>query len=77
MAGYAGPPRLIDIAPETLALNGVAVDAAELPAALAPLMQGPDDIIVVRPRDGASVQRLIDVVETLRAAGLSHLAIVE
>lgn len=74
---YTGPPRLVDIGPANLTLNGAPVGTDDLAAALDPLMHGPDDTIVVRPAEGVSVQRLIDIVETLRAAGLTHLAIVE
>ncbi|MFC3614182.1 ExbD/TolR family protein [Lutimaribacter marinistellae] len=73
--GYSGPPRLVDIAPESVALNGRPV--ADLPAALAPLMTAPDDMVILRGRDGADLQRVVDVAETLRAAGLSALVLVE
>ena len=74
-AGYDGPPRLVDVAPEGVRLNGVAVDEASLAEALAPLMAGPGDIVVVRPRDGADVQRLVDVLDALSRAGLQSLAV--
>lgn len=70
-ADYEGAPRLIDVAPDALRLNGVEVPLAELPLALAPLVANPDDLIVLRPRDGASVQRIVDVLSALSAAGLT------
>ncbi len=76
-ATYQGPPRLVDIAPEGLRLNGQPVTADGLADALAPLMQGPDDMVVLRPVDGADVQRLIDVAQALRDAGLTRLTVVE
>ena len=72
---YDGPPRLVDIAPDALRLNGVAV--TDLPAALAPLMQAAEDIIVLRPRDGADLQRVLDVAAGLRAAGWTRVTVVE
>lgn len=76
-AGYDGPPRLVDISPDTLALNGLAVALGDIAGQLAGLMDDPQDIVILRPRDGARLQRLIDVAETLRSAGIAHLAVVE
>lgn len=76
-AAYAGPPRLIDIDADGLRLNGVTTDALNLADALAPLMSDDDDTIVLRSADTASVQRLIDVAQMLRAAGYTRLTVVE
>ncbi len=77
-AGYEGPPRLVGVsAGGALALNGQAVALDELAARLAPLMDTPDDMVVLRPRDDATVQDLVAVAERLRAAGLSRLVVVE
>ncbi len=75
--GWSGPPRLVDIRPEGLALNGRAMTLDALPAALGGLTRSASDAIVLRPRDGATAQRLIDVAEALEAAGFSALAVVE
>ncbi|MDU8913695.1 biopolymer transporter ExbD [Aestuariicoccus sp. MJ-SS9] len=72
---YEGPPRLVTVLPEAVLLNGIAVE--DLPAALAPLMAGPGDIVVIRPRGGADVERLTGVLAGLRAAGLTTLAVLE
>jgi len=74
---WSGPPRLVDIGPEGLALNGRDVTLDALPAALDGLTGAPSDAIVLRPRDGAPLQRLIDVAEALESAGFSALAVVE
>ncbi|MFD1508467.1 ExbD/TolR family protein [Lacimonas salitolerans] len=74
---YQGPPRLVDIAPDGLRLNGQAVALDGLADALAPLMQGPEDMVVLRPREGADLQRLIDVATALRAAGIARVTVVE
>jgi biopolymer transport protein ExbD len=76
-AAYSGPPRLVEIGPDALALNGRPVTLADLPAALAPLTESPGDTIVLRPRGGAPLQRLIDVAERLSEAGFTALAVVE
>lgn len=74
---YAGPPRLVDVRPEALALNGVAVEEGALIADLSRLTETPDDPILLRPRDGSDLQRLVAVLEALRDAGFGRLVIVE
>lgn len=76
-AEWSGPPRLIDIRPATLALNGVETPLEGLAEALAPLVSEPSDPVVLRPRDGAELQRVIDVIEALSAAGYSQPVLVE
>lgn len=73
-AAWVGPPRLVELRPEGVTLNGVAV--GDLAAALAPLMAAPDDPVVLRARDGADVQRLVAVMADLRAAGMTRLVLV-
>ncbi len=72
---YSGPPRLVDIDADGLALNGVAV--SNLVAALAPLMSAPDDAVLLRARGEATVQDLVRTLDDLRAAGLTQLVVVE
>ncbi len=74
---YSGPPRLVELAPGGLSLNGIAVAPEDLAPALARLMQGPGDAVVLRARDGADVQALVRVMERLAAAGLTRLVLVE
>ena len=74
---FDGPPRLIDVLPDGLALNGVATDLDGLGAGLAPLMDDFDDLVVLRPKDGASVQRIVDVMSNLRGQGFLSLTLVE
>jgi biopolymer transport protein ExbD len=76
-AGYAGPPRLVDVDATVLRLNGVAVTEAALPKALLPLMTSPQDAVILRPAAGVDVQRLVRVMGVLRAAGLQRLVLVE
>lgn len=75
-AQWAGPPRLVDVAPGGARLNGVATDPAALGAALAPLMGSPADPVVVRAREGA-VQDLVAVLDALAAAGIGNLILLE
>ncbi|NHQ74665.1 biopolymer transporter ExbD [Roseovarius gahaiensis] len=74
---YSGPPRLVDILPDSLRLNGQVVAVADLPSALADLMEAPSDTIVLRARDEAQLQRLVDVMQHLQRAGFTGLVLVE
>ena len=74
-APYDGPPRLVTVLPDELRLNGIAID--DPVAALTPLMSSPEDIVILRPGDRTSVQRLLDVVTRLRDAGLPNLVVLE
>ena len=77
-AGYEGPPRLVTVqAGGALTLNGRAVALDDLAARLAPLMDAPGDMVVLRPKGAATVQDLVAVADSLRAAGLGRLIVVE
>lgn len=75
--GWSGPPRLVDFAPDGLWLNGNPLPAEGLPEALSSLMQGLDDPVILRPRDGANLQHLTDLSERLQAGGFTRLVLVE
>jgi biopolymer transport protein ExbD len=74
---YQGPPRLIDIGAGGLRLNGVSLSAADLPDRLQALMSSPSDTVILRPQEGSQMQHLVDVIDDLRAQGLTQLIIVE
>ncbi|SIN80491.1 ExbD/TolR family protein [Vannielia litorea] len=76
-AAYSGPPRLVDITPQGTRLNGVETDEQVLATALAQLTESPGDTIILRGREGASLQRVVTLAETLRAAGFTALVLVE
>jgi biopolymer transport protein ExbD len=72
---YDGPPRLVSVLPDSLQINGITTP--DPVAALRPLMGAPDDIIILRARDGASVQQLLDAMGMLRAEGWTNLVVLE
>lgn len=72
---YSGPPRLVTVLPGALRVNGV--ETTDLVARLTPLMGRDSDIILVRAREGATVQTLLDAMTTLRAAGWTNLVVAE
>ena len=76
-ADYSGPPRLVDVAPDGLRLNGVAMAPQPLMVELVRLTESGDDVVVLRPADGATLQRLLDVMELLGIAGFSNLSVLE
>ena len=76
VAPYEGPPRLVVIDPEGLSLNGISVTLEQLPDRLATLMQTRDQAVLVQPRSGVDLQRMIDVIDSLSASGLSRIVVV-
>lgn len=74
---WQGPPRLIEIAPDRIALNGLDIDESALAESLAPLMPVPDAPLVLRPRDGADLQRLVGLMDLLRSQGFANLILVD
>lgn len=74
---YSGPPRLVGIGPADLDVNGVPVAESNLAGALAPMMARPEDMVILRGRDGATLQRIVDVTGLLQAAGYSSVVLVE
>ncbi|KGB80413.1 MAG: biopolymer transporter ExbD [Confluentimicrobium sp.] len=76
-AGYSGPPRLVDVRPEGLALNGVTMEGDALLAELARLTDSAGDTIILRARDEARLQRIVEVMDMLGAAGFTRLVLVE
>lgn len=74
---YSGPPRLIDIEPDSLRLNGVTIPPASLLDALRGLTETSDDVIVLRGGDGATLQRVVTISSLLGAAGYSRVVLVK
>lgn len=74
---WHGPPRLVDVGPEALRLNGTETALDALPGALAGLTESGTDTVVLRPRDGADIQRVVAVMEALGAAGFARLVLLE
>lgn len=77
VADYSGPPRLVDVGEETLALNGVDVTVPEMFATLERLTQAPSDPIILRATDGTTLQAMIDILDALRDEGFTTLVFVE
>lgn len=74
---YQGPPRLVEVEAGGVLLNGVTLPLGSLATRLGPLMETPQDTVILRPRAGAELQELVQVLDHLRAAGLMQVVIVE
>ncbi|MEM5475515.1 biopolymer transporter ExbD [Pacificibacter sp. AS14] len=75
--GYSGPPRLVDVRPETLSVNGISVSEDGMITALKGLIDTADDIVIIRPREAASLQRVVTVMGLLGDAGFSRVVLVK
>ncbi|MCB1233378.1 MAG: biopolymer transporter ExbD, partial [Verrucomicrobiae bacterium] len=74
---YEGPPRLIDVLPGAVRLNGVEMPMAALLPELGTMMLSNTDAIILRPREAADLQRVVAVMEALAKAGYDTLVLVE
>lgn len=74
---YSGPPRLVSVSSDGLRLNGIEVEDEALADALVRLMEGPDDLVVLRSDEEADTAAIVHVVELLSQAGFSRIAVVE
>lgn len=80
---YEGPPRLVTFSQDVLALNGREMSLAALIPALRALMpdplgeDGPQNKIILQPKDGATVEHMLELMAVLRSAGLNNLAVIE
>ena len=70
---WEGPPRLVTVRAGDVLVNGV--PAPDPAAALSPLMPDGGGPVVLRS-EGADLQRLVDAMTDLRAAGLTDLVLV-
>lgn len=74
---WQGAPRLVDVTPDGILLNGTAIDQVDLATALSDLLPEPSDAVILRPRDDADLQRLVTVMDALRDGGISNIILVE
>lgn len=74
---YQGPPRLVDVSPDSLFLNGVELPIEALVSGLHDLMEAAQDTVVLRARDDADLQRIVTTMETLDRHGFETLVLVE
>lgn len=73
----AGAPRLVDVLPDGLRLNGIARDPETLVAQLRVLLDDPSQTIVLRGGPDTDAQRIVDVASLLRQAGFPSVVLAE
>lgn len=74
---WEGPPRLIQVDEGALRLNGQATDPEAVISSLRSLTDSQEDLILIQPAEGVALQRLLDVMAILQAAGFTSLALVD
>ncbi|MEM9762928.1 MAG: biopolymer transporter ExbD [Pseudomonadota bacterium] len=74
---YEGAPRLVQIRPDDVRVNGIVVPVEGLAAALEPLMPSQDAVVILRPERGASLQRTVAVIDALAAEGITAVVLAE
>lgn len=75
--GYSGPPRLVDVYSTHLSLNGVDMTSEAMTDTLNSLVVSPNDTIILRAKETASLQRVVTVMDELGEAGFTRLVLVE
>lgn len=73
---WSGPPRLVEVGPTQIKLNGRDIAEADLVGAVLPLVADPADPVLVRPEGGATLQHILDVMDVLNAGGLSRTVLI-
>lgn len=76
-ATWQGPPRLIQVDPEVLRLNGQTMTEDAVLSTLNGLTETEDDLILIQPAEGVALQRLLDVMTLLGGAGFTALALID
>ncbi len=65
---------LLDFTPDALRISGASVSEAEFARRIASrLATHPEQRFVLRPRDGANMQRLVSLLDRLEALGVRHV----
>ncbi|OUD08725.1 indolepyruvate ferredoxin oxidoreductase [Marivivens niveibacter] len=76
-SSYSGPPRLISVTSNSIKLNGIETPLSSLNNQITDLVSAPDDVIVLRPVDGANLERIIQIIDTLGTANFTNVVLVE
>ncbi|NVO25184.1 ExbD/TolR family protein [Donghicola mangrovi] len=76
-APYSGPPRLVDVTPDTLRVNGVPMEDTRALAEVERLTSNPQDTIILRAQDGTDIQAIVRAMQLLSGAGFTNLVLIE
>ena len=70
-------PRLIEVSPQQIKLNGALIAKGELGRRVQALLKAEDDMVLIRPQEDANLQRIMNIFAILRNANITHIALVE
>ena len=74
---WQGPPRIVVVETAGLRVNGRAVPEDRLAEDLLGLMERDTDLVLLRPAEDVTLQRLLDVMALLEGGGVSAVALVQ
>ncbi len=74
---YSGPPRLIELAPDGLLLNGIAYSIADILVELNRLSETSEDVVILRGQEDAQTQMVVEILLELTQAGYTNVVLVE
>lgn len=74
---YTGPPLLIDVLQDTVRLNGIDIGMDAMANAITDLTEEKTDVVILRGKEDASLQRIVDISVSLKEAGFQNLVLVE
>lgn len=74
---YEGPPRLVEVLPNGVRLNGLIIAEATLATEMQRLTRAPTDVIILRGGEGTTLQRIITVGTSLRRIGFTQMVLIE
>lgn len=74
---YEGPPRLVEVLPNGVRLNGLIIAEATLATEMQRLTSAPTDVIILRGGEGTTLQRIITVGTSLRRIGFTQMVLIE
>lgn len=74
---WQGAPRLVDVTPDAVLLNGQPASEGQLAVQVAQLLPDAGAAVILRPREDAPLQRLVTVMDLLRDGGVTNLILIE
>lgn len=74
---YDGPPRLVEVLPEGIRLNGITLPETALIVEIQRLTNTPADVVILRGGRETKLQRIVTVGAALRQAGFTQIVLIE
>lgn len=74
---YDGPPRLVEVLPEGIRLNGITLPETALIVEIQRLTNTPADVVILRGGRETKLQRIVTIGAALRQAGFTQIVLIE